>query len=580
VSVPIGDAQATFAATLVDEWIRAGVTHAVVCPGSRSTPLVLALAERDEIELHVRLDERGACFYAIGLSLATATPTVVCTTSGTAAAELHAGVVEAGHAGVPLIVCTADRPPRLHHVGAPQTIEQANLFGAAVRWFFEPGVANGADSDWWRSLGARAVMEATVGPGPVHLNLAFDEPLLGTASPLPTPRAGGGPWHVALASDSTPAGTDSVTRGWAERGVIVAGSGAPSPGYLLAAADRLGWPVLADPRSGARVAHPAVVGAADGVLREPSVRDALSPETILLFGRPLASRVVSEFVESCARGGAEIISIGEEASIDPARVVHTINRVDATLFAGWLGSIPGSASPEWRGRWERVEAAAQGAIDKALANDPLTAGGRTTEPGTLRHLYATLEDTTIVFVSSSMPVRDLEWYGAPRANPPRVLSNRGANGIDGVTSSALGVAAGQDGPVVAVLGDLAFLHDASALVVMGEATHGSCTLVVLDNGGGGIFSFLPHAETIANERFERLFATVPRVSVGEVARGFGLPVADVSTLGALDEAVGRFVGHEPCSVIRVEVPSRRDNVGLHERIHLAVGHATRAALAG
>ena len=580
MSVPTGDTQATFAATLVDEWIRAGVTQAVVCPGSRSTPLVVALAEREEIALHVRLDERGACFYAVGLALATRTPTVVCTTSGTAAAELHPGVVEASHARVPLIVCTADRPQRLHHVGAPQTIEQTNLFGTAVRWSFEPGLAREPDRNWWRTLGARAAAEAIAGAGPIHINLAFDEPLLGTALPLPPGRADGTPWHVVVsrASVEPPVGTAGGER-WRRPGMIVAGGGAPPPELTLAVADNLGWPVLADPRSGIRVAHPAVVAAADAILRDPEVRNALAPETILLLGQPWASRVLAEFVESAGRAGAEIVAVGGSLS-DPARVVHEFHRVDGSLFLGELASVRVSAAPGWRSGWERVEVAAQGAIDKALDNDPLSAGGRTTEPGTARHLFGALDATTTLFVSSSMPVRDLEWYGGPRANPPRVLSNRGANGIDGVTSTALGVASGQDTPVVAVLGDLAFLHDASALASVGDDTGGSCTLVVLDNGGGGIFSFLPQAGILESERFERVFGTQPQVSVSEVARGFGLPVADVSTLAALDEALGRFAGRQQRCVIRVELPSRTDNVALHERIHAAVIDATRATLAG
>jgi 2-succinyl-5-enolpyruvyl-6-hydroxy-3-cyclohexene-1-carboxylate synthase len=579
VSVPTGDAQATFAATLVDEWIRAGVRHAVVSPGSRSTPLVLALAGRDEIELHVRLDERGACFYAIGLSLATGKPTVVCTTSGTAATELHPGVVEASYAGVPLIVCTADRPPRLHHVGSPQTIEQANLFGGAVRSFLESSVVEPSESARWRPLGARAVTDASTLAGPVHLNLAFDEPLLGTAGPLPPGRPGGGPWEL-VASEAAASGRAEV-RPPGRSGVIVAGTGSPDPGLVLEVADHLGWPVLADPRSGVRVEHQAVIATADAILRDPTVRAALAPDTVVLLGRPWASRVVTEFIGAAGGAGADIVATEPAAWVDPDGVAHEVGPVEGDGYLDTLRRAPVTGSSSWRATWERVEAAAQGAIEKALANDPLTAGGRTTEPGTLRHLFAVLDASTTLFVSSSMPVRDLEWYGAPRTDPPRVLSNRGVNGIDGVTSTALGVAAGQERPVVVVLGDLAFLHDASALVSLADDdAAGSCTLVVLDNGGGGIFSFLPQAGALDRERFERLFGTEPKVSVCEVARGFGLPVADVSTLGALDDALLDFVGREPRSVIRVALPSRQDNVGLHDRIHAAVTEATRSALAG
>ena len=576
MSVSTADAQATFAATLVDEWVRAGVTHAVVCPGSRSTPLVLALADRDEIELHVRLDERGACFFAVGLSVATGVPSVVCTTSGTAAAELHAGVVEASHAGVPLIVCTADRPARLHGVGAPQTIEQSNLYGGAVRWFFEPGPADGNHTAGWRSIGARSVVEAVTAAGPVHLNLAFDEPLLGTAGPLPEGRGAGAPWEAPSARPSIALDVARDVERWGRPGVIVAGGGTPVPPMVLEVADRLGWPVLADPRSGLRTDHPAVIAAADAFLRDPGVRDALRPGTVLSLGGSWVSRIVGEFL---ADAGAEIVAVNPSPTVDPDKVKHQVLRGDPVGLLEALAGAPVAGQGQWRERWERVEIAAQGAIDKTLDNDPLSAGGRATEPGLLRRLLAALDAAHTMVVAPSMPVRDLEWFGAPRADPPRVLANRGANGIDGVTSTAFGVAAGAVGPVVAVLGDLAFLHDVSALVPVGHVT-GSCTLVVLDNGGGGIFSFLPQAAALAAERFERLFGTAPRVSITEVARGFGVPVADVSTLAALDEALGRFVGVPARSVIRVALPSRTDNVALHERIHRAVGASARSVLAG
>ncbi len=190
------DVAATFCATLVDEWARAGLTDAVVSPGSRSTPMALALAADDRLRLHVFVDERSAAFFALGIGLRTGAPALTLTTSGTAAAELHPAVIEAHHAGIPLLAVTADRPPEAHGVGAPQTIEQGDLYGRAVRWRADPGVPDPAASPSWRSLAARAVAEARGAggrPGPVHLNLAFREPLVGRPGPLPPGRVGARP---------------------------------------------------------------------------------------------------------------------------------------------------------------------------------------------------------------------------------------------------------------------------------------------------------------------------------------------------------------------------------------------------
>ncbi len=294
---------ASFSATLVDEWVRAGLTDAVLAPGSRSTPLAVALARESRIALHVRLDERSAAFFALGIGLATGRPAVLLTTSGTAAVEVHAAVVEAHLSRVPMIVCTADRPPELHHVGAPQTIEQGGLFAGAVRFFAEPGVPDDRGRWSWRSLGSRLVAEATVGPmgpGPVHANLAFREPLLEMPGELPPGRRNGRPWHRAgiVRRVPEPASLDALvglTRP-AARGLIVAGAGAGTPEVVRRLADTLGWPVLADPRSGARVPGAAgapTVAAADALLRvetlrrQPHARDRPAPGSALGVQGPL-----------------------------------------------------------------------------------------------------------------------------------------------------------------------------------------------------------------------------------------------------------------------------------------------------
>ena len=591
MSVPTEpSAQATFAATLVDEWARSGMTDAVICPGSRSTPLALALLARDDLRLHVRLDERGAGFFALGLGLGSGRPALVCTTSGTAAAELHAAVVEAHHAGVPLIACTADRPPELQGVGAPQTIDQVHLFGRAVRWFADPGAPDGAGRSSWRPLAARAWAEAVGGPGgpgPVHLNLAFRDPLVGHAGPLPD---GGGP-RLATSFRSSAVAVPDDLRSWpGRRGVVVAGEGCGPASPVLALAERLGWPVLADPRSGCRVARRVVVGAADAFLRDPAVAETLLPEVVVVLGAPWASKPLAGWLRAAAAAGAEIAAVDPWWRWrDPDHVVRRLFRADPSQWATSVladadlalgtGDRAGTAALPWLARWAVAEQAAQGAIDGALREERKRSGGGLCEPGLARSLLPMLPDGARVLVSSSMPVRDLESFAPVLDRPPDVFANRGANGIDGVCSTALGLAAAGGAPVVGLVGDLAFLHDVSALVrAPGTRSGPGCTLVVVDNGGGGIFSFLPQAAALAARDFDLLFGTPQLPRVADVARGFGIEVADVQGEADLAAAIGRFVGRTDLAVVRVSVPHRSENVAVHGRIFDAVGLAVRAAV--
>ncbi|MBW3627616.1 MAG: 2-succinyl-5-enolpyruvyl-6-hydroxy-3-cyclohexene-1-carboxylic-acid synthase, partial [Actinobacteria bacterium] len=485
-------AQATFAATLVDEWVRAGLRHAVVSPGSRSTPLAVALAADDRLRLHVHHDERAAGFLALGIGKATGVPAVVLTTSGTAAVELHPAVVEASQSGVPLVVCTADRPPELQGVGAPQTVDQVHLYGRAVRWFCPVDPAGAAPSTW-RSLAARAVAEATgAPPGPVHLDLAFREPLVGEPGPLPPGRPDGRPWHRAVRSVAGPddAGLDEISGLLAgERGVIVAGAGSGGPGEVHALAAATGWPVLADPTSACRVPAPATVAAFDALLRHHPFAEARRPEVVLRLGRPPASRILAEWLAGSAARQVLIERHGEW--LDPDRTAAAVVAGDPGAWCSALARrlARSRAAEAWAGSWNAAEAAAQAAMDHVLARHR-----EVTEPGVARRLAATLPAGATLVVSSSMPVRDLEWYAAPRTGL-RTLSNRGANGIDGVISTAVGVALTTTAPATALVGDVAFLHDANAL--LGLAGRGvDLTVVVVDNRGGGIFSFLPQARAL------------------------------------------------------------------------------------
>jgi 2-succinyl-5-enolpyruvyl-6-hydroxy-3-cyclohexene-1-carboxylate synthase len=561
--------QATFAATVVDEWVRAGVTDAVVAPGSRSTPLALALAADGRLRVHVVVDERSAGFFALGLGLATGRPAVVLTTSGTAAVELHPAMVEAYQARVPLLACTADRPPELHQVGAPQTVEQAGLFRDVVRWAFEPGVPDHAAAPTWRSMAARAVAEA-VGPpaGPVHLNLAFREPLVGEPGELPPGRPDGAPWHTVATAPVPPSpelvGRLAATAG-SRRGVIVAGAGAGDPAAVHGLAEALGWPVLADPRSGARLPRRTTVAAADALARVPAFADRNRPEVVLRLGAPWASRVLGEWLQDVPT----VLVDPDRAWLDPDRTAEVVAACDHTLLCRAVADAARAGAPaptEWLDAWAAAEAAAQAAFDDVLAGHD-----EPTEPGVARALYAALPDAASLVVSSSMPVRDVEWYAAPRSGL-RVLANRGANGIDGVGSTALGVAAAAGtasaAPTVGLLGDLAVLHDVNALLIRDVP----CTLVIVDNDGGGIFSFLPQRRTLDATRFERLFGTPHGLDLAAIARAYGAEVVPVAKAAELPAAVA---DPQPAAGVRV-VHVRTDraaNVAVHDELHAAVAAA-------
>jgi 2-succinyl-5-enolpyruvyl-6-hydroxy-3-cyclohexene-1-carboxylate synthase len=540
--------QATFAATLVDEWVLAGVTDAVICPGSRSTPMALALADR--LDVHIRLDERSAGFFALGLALSRGIPAVICVTSGTAAAELHPAVVEAHQGRVALIVCTADRPPELHDVGASQTIDQVGLFTTSTRWFSDPGVPEASQAHSWRPLAARAFTEARdgpLGPGPVHLNLAFREPLLGDADPLP-------PVKGSSVTTAPQGKTASVALGGALRGpgiIIAGGHAASDPSRLAVLGERLGWPVLADPRSGARV--DGTIAAADAIVRtNPPL-----PGTVVLLGEPWLSKALAAYVASAAAEGARVICVDPWWRwTDPAAVVTEFHHLSADEWITAALANVEPSEPEWLSTWRAYEEAAQRAIDGAL-------GHELSEPQVARFLtrHAAAVDGTIL-VSASMPMRDLEWYAPALPVPPDVMANRGANGIDGVVSTALGLAA-SGRRTFALMGDLAFLHDVSGLVNLPDVP---CTFVVLDNGGGGIFSFLPQAGELQSERFELLFGTPPTSDVGAVAQGFGLDVHDVTTMAEFDLALNAPAP----ALVRARTLGRSENVGLHDAINEAV----------
>ncbi|MEI8051509.1 MAG: 2-succinyl-5-enolpyruvyl-6-hydroxy-3-cyclohexene-1-carboxylic-acid synthase [Actinomycetes bacterium] len=575
MSVAIGSTQAAFCATFIDEMERGGVRHAVVCPGSRSTPLVLA-AIRSSLTIHVRLDERSAGFFAIGLAKMTGAPVLVMVTSGTAVAELAASVIEADLDRVPLIVATADRPPELVGTGAPQTIAQAGIFGAAVRLAVDPGPVHAIAPSAWRALASRLVIEARGGTsrlaGPVHLNVPLVDPLVAEPTSIPLGRTDGDPWYRL---DRPALGAGNPLAPWiGRRGLVVAGEGSGSGDEILVAATRLGWPVLADPRCEARRSDPFVVTTADALLRDPRIAQAFAPEVILIAGGLPASKVVNQWIATLASDGVDVVRIGLGGlQRHPSMATATFLDIEPEELWRSVSSDTTACDEGWRAQWAGAEVAARGVIGSMLAEDDLS------EPqvATTVSNHAALAGATLV-VSSSMPIRDLEWYAAPEAEAPRVLANRGANGIDGVVSTAIGAASAEAGPVIALVGDLAFLHDVSAL---GDDLAPGLTLVVVvnDNHGGGIFSFLPQRDAMELQEFERLFATPKATDPVKVAAGFGYRSQRVATEPQLRAAITAGLEHGGLSVVVCSVLSRDANVELHDRLTSAVAVAATATLA-
>jgi 2-succinyl-5-enolpyruvyl-6-hydroxy-3-cyclohexene-1-carboxylate synthase len=539
--------------------------------------MALALSADDRFVVHVQQDERSAGFLALGIGLASGRPAVVLTTSGTAAVELHPAVVEAHHAGVPLVVCTADRPPELRGVGAPQTIDQAHLFGRSVRWFTDVGVPDAEASASWRSLAARAVLEATGSPcGPVHLNLPFREPLVGRPGAIPDGRAARAPWHEAAVVERRLAHDDVLAlarRCHGRPGVIVAGSGIEHAEPVLVLAHTLGWPVLADPRSGCRLVDRAVIAHFDTIIRcAPAVAGALGPEVVLRLGAPPASKVLGQW--SAASDAVEIMVSSDGTWHDPDRSAAVVIDAEPSIVCRELAMAVEAEHPSgaWLQRWRQADEAVGRAIAEVLAGSE-----EPTEPAIARDVVAAVPDDGLLLVASSMPVRDVEWYSVPREGL-RVLANRGANGIDGLVSTAVGIALGSGVPTVALLGDLAFIHDSNGL--LGAAERGAdVTIVVVDNDGGGIFSFLPQAGHLEPARFEQLFGTPHGADLVALARSYGVPAERIERQADVRPAVHEAL--ERGGVRVVVVPTERSaNVAVHDAIHAAAARALDGLIEG
>lgn len=585
---------------LVDELARCGMEHACISPGSRNAPIALSLASDARLSCHSHIDERCAGFFALGLAKASGLPVAVACTSGTAAAELLPAAIEAREARVPLLLLTADRPPELREVGAGQAIDQLKLFGSAAKWFFEVDVqgASQASLRWMRTLACRAYWTALEGrPGVVHLNLPLREPLV-SQEPLredATARPGGVP-YVGRSRPSAAAGPGSgVGRlremiGAARHGVVVAGRderGRGGGSFAQAAAafcQAAGWPLLADPMSGARRGG-AAIAHYDALLRDEAFLELMRPDLVLRIGDLPTSKPLRGWLAGMPRV-PQLALDPEGAWQDPAGVLQESFALDpAAALSDLAGAvIEGSGAQEWLARWRGEDERAAEAMLAILGAD-------LSEPALARELGVLLPSQATLFVASSMPVRDIETFWPVREDPPRVLCNRGANGIDGTVSSAFGAAAAGAGPVVLLIGDVALAHDIGGLLAATRLEL-ALTIVLIDNGGGGIFDFLPVSGAPlgrepagappqgdegagAQDLYTRHIATPTGLDFSAAAALYGLRHERVGDLGAFRAALERELGSPQSSIIEVR-GERRANVELHRRVWKAVGDALAA----
>jgi 2-succinyl-5-enolpyruvyl-6-hydroxy-3-cyclohexene-1-carboxylate synthase len=566
------NANTALASAFVEELARCGLRHAVLSPGSRSTPLALALWRQAEIETTVIVDERSAGFFALGAAQASGVPVAILCTSGTAAANFHPAVCEADHSAVPLLVLTADRPPELRGIGAGQAIDQLKLYGASVRWFCEVG-SHGADDDGllhYRSTACRAfaVARGDSRPGPVHLNFPLREPL----APLPDEGAvtatdrlalqgrGERPLTAVTPIDMEPSQflLDEVAKHIAEAeiGVIVAGRQLdPELREPLAHLARVaGFPILAEPTSQLRCgAHDRsyVVTAYDLLLRDERFRETASPDLILRFGEMPTSKPLRSWLAESGADQVVVDPLGDWN--EPSRRAAALLRADPTeLASGWAARL-GEERPA-PAMWLQAERAAREAIETELAESSAL-----TEPGLQLALAETYADGELVYTASSMPIRDQEAFLPSSEADTTFLCNRGTNGIDGLISSGIGAAQASGKPTTILTGDLGLLHDLGGLAALRDIST-PVRIVVIDNNGGGIFHFLPQASSLGSDEFEALLGTPRGVDTAKAASLFDIPHRQLESLDELPTALAAGT-----SLIEVKT-ERKKNTDLHRQL--------------
>ena len=568
-----------YCGTFVDELVAAGVENVCLCPGSRSTPLALTFARHPGIKLWTHLDERSCAYFALGMAKAySIDPVVILCSSGTAAANFLPAVVEAYHSHAPLIVLTADRPPELQGLGSNQTIDQQNLYGSAAKWFVNMPLPEASEHmlRYVRMVADRTVETAREKPwGPVHLNFPFREPLLPASFEFTVTESARTPRVTSTFAADTMVPWE-IEPG--DRALIVAGPSSLVYGdNLLRLARRVGAPVLADPLSQERFDSPKwpeIITTYDAFLRSPTLVEAMRPSLILRFGDPPTSKPLATYLAH-HKDTPQIVVTQPGTWPDPDLTASQIVYAESWEFCdsllSALGEEPASLLSGWLTDWQRINSAAGAAMHSVIEES-----SRVTEPSVITDLAEILPELGSVVAGNSMPVRDIDSFFPASERGHRVFGNRGASGIDGVVSTAMGVAARAYGRVVLVIGDLSFYHDMNGLLAA-QRFGLSATIVLINNDGGGIFSFLPQHEDA--EHFETLFGTPHGLDFSHVAGLYGVGFQRVTTREEYRKALKASFDAPGVQVIEIKT-DREENLRLHQRIWDEVAKAVEPLVTG
>ncbi|WP_053360373.1 2-succinyl-5-enolpyruvyl-6-hydroxy-3-cyclohexene-1-carboxylic-acid synthase [Bacillus sp. FJAT-27251] len=549
-----------YLASFVGEMVNSGITDVVVSPGSRSTPIAMVMAEHPGLNLHVHVDERSAAFFALGIAKAARKPVAILCTSGTAAANYYPAIIEAGISRIPLMVLTADRPHELRDVGAPQAIDQIHLYGHNVKWFVEMSPPDGGDemARYARTVCARAAATAMRQPaGPVHLNFPVREPLIPALDDSLFEFSERKERYVniqqgALSLDESSLEALASAAAGIERGVIVCGPMEDErfTEAVIHLAEKLQYPILADPlsqlRSGSHDKN-MIIDAYDTILRIPEAREFLEPKLILRFGAMPVSKALSLFIKE-NRQARQIVVDGGSGWRDPLISATEMVYCDESLFCQQLASrLDKSSAYDYVGKWQTINQRAKERLAEIRDVPELS-------EGKLFHLLADLiPEQAALFVGNSMPIRDLDTFFFHTGKQIRVMANRGANGIDGIVSTALGSAAVLKEPLYLVLGDLTFFHDLNGLIAA-KLYKLNITIFLVNNNGGGIFSFLPQAEH--PKHFERLFGTPLDLDFSHAIQMYGGSYVPVTDWNHFHQAFAEMKDQPGLKVI--EISTERD----------------------